>query len=290
MNRILCWATAATLCYAGSASALTMTPLTDNRSTQANAMAGQDSDSQTDVPDAGFPTFVSESSAVASEFGVEDLLAVDGGIFGNGAHAEANARQSSGLGPLSISGSGAAAASGDHGSPVFASVVGDAGYGLGTFSAYAESVLEIAFSIDEDAAFDLNGFLRAGDELAVGPLGNDVINSASVLLADFNTKESVFKVEISDDDQIVDESGILEAGNYVFRVTAYAEVFGGAFMQAKVLGDLGGEPFGYATRASFEKFSLNLSEIDKPIPEPVTTSLIGMGLGALMLGTSRRRA
>jgi len=48
-------------------------------------------------------------------------------------------------------------------------------------------------------------------------------------------------------------------------------------------------PYGYATSASFEGASLRLRPTDQPIPEPVTTSLVGLGLGALALQTSRRR-
>jgi hypothetical protein len=293
MNRFILLGTATGLFFVGSVSALTMTPTTDNRSIAVSAMAGFDSDSNSDAPGAGFPSFVSDVSANAS-----DIPALTGllGEVTNGFHgawASANAGQSSQLGALFISGSGYAEASGSHGDifPDFTASLGDALTPVDAdFQAYAGSVLEILFSIDESAHFDLTGFLSAGTELAVGVNGNDVINRASIILINTDTNTSAYKAEISDDFLEVDASGVIGPGNYRFNVEAYAEVYGAQiFNQTAGLGDAEGAiPLnGYATGAGFKGVQLQLT--DQPIPEPVTTSLVGMSLGALALGTSRRR-
>ena len=290
MNRSIVLGAAASLCFAGVASALTMTPISDNRMTTASAMAGLDSDSDSDAPGAGFPSFVSEVSAQASEFGDEDVLIRNG--FG-GAFADANARQNSSVGALSITGSGSANASGNHGEvqiETFADT--DNEYGSGTFSAGAQSLVDIMFSIDQDAVFDLDGFLSAGNEIAIGAAGNDVFNQARVRLINVGAKQVVFEAEVSDDFAVIDETGVLAAGTYVFQVSALAEVFGGAGGEVIIRPAIDGgldDVFGYDTGASFDQVTLNLRAMDKPIPEPVTTTLAGLGLGALALQTTRRR-
>lgn len=288
MTKSIVLGTAASLCFAGVASALTMTPISDNRMTTASAMAGLDSDSDSDAPGAGFPAFVSEVSAQASEFGCEDEL-VDY-VFG-GTFADANARQNSSVGALSIIGSGSANAGGNHGQ-VQVQTFGDEGpgYGSGSFSASAQSLVRILFSIDEDAAFDLDGFISAGNELAIGAIGNKVINNVSVNFYNYDTDDDVFTLNVFDDFATIDESGVLAAGRYELEISALAEVFGGAVMARPAIDGDSNDVFGYETRASFDQVVLNLSAIDKPIPEPVTTALVGMSLGALMLGTARRRA
>ncbi len=289
MKRLFLLGTVVGVLSAGPVFALTMTPTADNRSTAASAMAGIDSDSNSDAPGAGFPSFTSEVSANAMEFGVPLLVGdAENGFYG--ASAYANARQSSQVGPLSITGSGSASANGSHGD-FFPDFVGDALTPVDAhFQSYAGSVLEILFSIDTSAAFDLSGFLTAGTEVAIGAVGNDVMNRASIILINTDTNVSAYKANVSDDFLNVDASGVIGPGNYRFNVEAYAEVFGGELRPRIILGDTNDLPInGYATSAGFQGVSLSLRSTDQPIPEPVTTTLAAMGLGALALQTSRRR-
>ncbi len=297
MTKLLLLGTAASALFVGQATALTMNPTSDGRSISAEAQAGFDSDSDSDNPGPGFPSFNSDVSAFASErIELEpptDLKIVD--IFPFGASASAGAGQNSLVGPLSISGSGYANASGSHGDQFAGALAleGEIGFDDGHFSAGANSLLEIFFYIDESAWFELNGFLSAGNELAIGAPGNDVENGADIILVNTDTNTSAYKASISDDSLIVDESGVIGPGNYKFSVEAYAGVYGGFFdtVLASEPGDYDVYPrYGYATGASFEKVSLQLSARDQPIPEPVTTTLTAMGLMALTLRTSRRRA
>lgn len=293
MLKQICCGSVAALLITGPASALTMTPTSDFRQTNASAMAGEDSDFQNDFPSPDFSIFVSESSATASEFSVDELVQ-DAGVFGFGSAASANARQSSQFGPLSISGAGSANADGNRGE-ILTAVVDGGGIG-GLFSASAGSLLDVFFSIDESAAFDLQGFLSAGIELATRGLsdgGNGgVNNSANILLINVDTNATAYEASISNDSLSVNESGVLAAGNYRFSVGANASVDDqGVIFKQSALG-LDGFPgfpyFGYSTAASFDA-SLQLSAIDKPIPEPVTTTLTAIGLGTLALQTTRRR-
>ncbi len=294
MIRCFLLGSAASLLIAGPVSALTMTPNADARSVQAHAIAGADDDFDADSPNAPLAIFGSSVNAEAMEFGPPPLTAGDAEYELFGASSYASAFQDSSVGPLSISGSGSAEASGDHGGMTQIPYPGDSdsfnSHG-GHFQAYGKSVLEIVFSIDEAAAFDLSGFLGAGTELAVGADSNDVINRASISLFNTATLESAFKAEISDDFLEVDEMGVIVAGEYRFKVEAYAEVFGGALIEAtQLLGDADDQvPFGYQTSAGFKGVLLELSATDQPIPEPVTTTLAGLGLGALALQTTRRR-
>lgn len=293
MLKMILHGSVAALLIVGPASALTMTPTSDFRQTQAAAMAGQDSDSQSDFPSPDFSNFVSESFATASEFGAEELVE-DAGFIGFGSMSSANARQSSQLGPLSISGAGSANADGNHGEVIASVTVGTP---AGGFSANASSLLDVFFSIDESAAFDLQGFLTAGLQLAakglaVGVDGGGVNNAANILLINVDTNDTAYEASISNDSLSVNESGIIAAGNYRFLVGANASVDGsGVILEQTALGltDYPTYPtLGYATAANFEA-SLQLSAIEKPIPEPVTTTLAGLGLGALALQVTRRR-
>jgi hypothetical protein len=289
---------AAALWVAGPVSALTMTPTSDTRNIQAHAVAGQDEDTQSDSPGGPLVDFNSTVNANASEFGVPDLQLGDAEfqVYG-GASSYASASQSSGIGPLSIWASGSASASGNHGDfePVYA--LGDtdtASISLGgDFQADGRSFLEIVFSIDEAADFDLDAYLTAGQgQLALGDIGNDVTNSASISLINTNTLESVYKAEISDDSLLVDTSGVIGPGTYKFSVEAYAKVNGGFFNGGDAdtaLIPVITRQLGYATSADYSGVSLELRAADQPIPEPVTTTLAGLGLGALALQTSRRR-
>lgn len=290
MNKLILLGTAAGLFFAGPVSALTMTPTADNRSTSASAMAGFDSNSDSDAPGAGFPTFDSQVSANASDFPALTASLGDASGEFQSAWASASAGQFSQLGALSISGSGHAEASGSHGEFFLATanLVGDAITQEADFQAHGRSLLSILFSTDESAIFNISGFLSAGNELAIGDIGNDIINRASIILINTDTNTSAYKTKVSNDSQAVNESGVIGPGNYEFSVEAYAEVFGG-FINGSV-GDAEALPHnGYATGASFKGVTLELAPTDKPIPEPVTTSLIGMSLGALILRTSRRR-
>ena len=78
-------------------------------------------------------------------------------------------------------------------------------------------------------------------------------------------------------------------GTYKFRVRAYAEVFGGLIQPLNGDAEVTSILQGYATSADFSGVSLTLRATDQPIPEPVTTTLAGLGLGALVLYTTRRR-
>jgi hypothetical protein len=291
-NQICCGGVAALLITC-PVSALTMTPTSDFRQTNASAMAGEVSDSQSDFPNPDFSIFVSESSATANEFPVDELVQ-DAGFIGFGATASANARQNSQFGPLSISGSGSANADGNQGEVPPAVV--DGGTLGGRFSANAGSLLDVFFSIDESAAFDLQGFLSAGIQLATLGLsdgGNGgVNNSANILLINVDTNATAYEASISNDSLSVNESGVLSAGNYRFSVGANASVDDQGVIIKQSDRGLDGYPgypyFGYSTAANFEA-SLQLSAIDKPIPEPVTTTLTALGLGALALQTTRRR-
>jgi len=281
----------------GSASALTMSVNVDNRSVNAFAQAGGDTDSDGAASGGGSVFNESVNASAQSEI----FFLNSGGSGGGagipdfiGAVANASAGQSSEIGALSISGNGYADASGNHGN-ILEAITGDAdgaggGGGLAPsdFRSESSSILEVLFSIDEAAAFDLSGFLHAGNEIAVGGSQSDISNVASVILVNADTNESAFKTEISNDSQVLDEQGVLAAGNYKFNVSVAAEVDGvfNELTSSIVLPDNG---FGYATSAGFKGVALQLSAIDKPIPEPVTTTLAAMGLGALVLRTSRRR-
>ena len=281
----------------GSASALTMSVTGDNRSVEANAFAGFDGDMQSG-PAPASSTYDEQVNASASAGPVPVLTSGGSGGGGGffGAVANASAGQFSEVGALSISGSGHADASGNHGE-IFSTVnLGDAdgsggggGLNFSDFSADSTSVMEILFSIDEAAAFDISGFLYSGNEVAVGGSSSDISNNASLILVDTDSNESAFKTEISNDSTGLNEQGVISAGNYRFTVKVETEVDGR--FEDDLTSAIGNPTngFGYATSAGFKGIALQLSAIDKPIPEPVTTTLAAMGLGALVLRTSRRR-
>jgi len=297
IRQILLGGTAAVL-VAGSASALTMNVTGDNRAVEANAFAGDDGDMQLGPAPASniYDEQVNASASANNQLLTQNLGSGGGGGGFFGAVANAGAGQFSEIGALSISGSGFAEASGNHGDiPDFSDADGSGGGGglsFDGFAADAQSVLDVLFSIDEAAAFDLSGFLAAGNELSDGPIGNDISNAASAVLVNTDTDTAAFKTKVSNDSTILDESGVLAAGNYRFTVRADASVQGfgdnscigcGSFTVAPI------DVRGYATSAGYRGVALELSAIDKPIPEPVTTTLAAMGLGALVLRTSRRR-
>jgi hypothetical protein len=284
MTRQFLLGTAAALLIAVPASALTMTPITDGRTIDAFAAAGQATDSNSDSPGSDFSVFDSDVSASVLEFG----------DFGAGAGS--NAQQLSGLGPLSISGSGETNAGGSHGEIPLTAALGDAEtppLGRGEFLAGANSVLEILFRIDEAAEFSLEGFISAGIEQAPGFGDGDIesgtMSVASVILLNQDTNTTVYEQEVSEDSLKFVETGVIQEGNYLFTLRAAAGVFGGLY-ETLTLGDSDSLDTGvYQTSASFGG-NLVLTPTDQPIPEPVTTTLAAMGLGALVLRTSRRRA
>lgn len=283
LTKILC-GSAAVLLLAGPVSALTMTPTSDLRQTSASASTVQDLDSESDFPSPDFSSFVSESSAFASDLGIETVF-LDAGLNGFGAVASANARQNSQIGALSITGGGTANAEGSEGFDVF--LTSDAGRTGGVFFADANSLLDVFFSIDASAAFDLQGFLSAGIELKdAGTLGGET-NEAHMLLINVDTNATAFEANISNDSLNVNESGVIGPGNYRFRVGATASVASDEVFNQVT--DGGGFPaFGYSTAASFDA-NLVLTATEEPIPEPVTATLAGLGLGALALRVTRRR-
>ncbi len=289
--------TAAALLIAGPASALTMTPNTDSRTIQAAASVGQDIDTDSDSPSSDFLNYSNSVSAHAGGGIIPGVVksSINSPNF-FAPTADASASQESVVGPFSISGTGSATASGGHGALLQTGTVTFAN-GTGPYAADASSVLEILFSIDASAAFDLKGFLSAGD-LQTGDLTNinDVIdvsnvaiNNASVLLKNLITNEIIFAHEVSDDLFEFDEQGVIGAGDYLFSVVAMADVsqdrtvISGDAVVVTVDNPL--PPTFFEPHTRFEA-SLELN----PIPEPVTASLSVMGLGALLLRTSRRRA
>ncbi len=287
MTRQFLLGTAAAFLIAGQASALTMTVVKEGRNVDASASAGGDSDSNSDF--ATNSVFTSEVSAHAME--VPLLQAGDADThLGFGAWASANARQHSEIGALSISGEGSANASGSHGNIDFVSALGHAEtLNQGEFEANASSSIKILFNIDEAAAFNLSGFISAGIEQAVG-LGESGSRSiARVFFGNDDEETTIFEREVFEDGRKFEESGVIEAGNYLFSIFADASVFG-SFFPGDLIGDSDDmlPDFGYATGSSFSA-NLNLQAIDKPIPEPVTASLACFGLGALVLQASRRR-
>jgi len=296
MTKLFLLGAAASALFVGQATALTMTPTSDGRLISAEAQAGFDSDSDSKSPGPGFPAVSGEVSANAMEqlvFEPVEALVTDN--FPYGASASASAGQNSQVGALSITGNGYAEAGGYHGEqfPALNTLQGEDGNGFGHYSATGQSLLEVYFYIDEPAWVELNGFLFAGNVEDEDGFGGDSENSAKIILINTDTNTSTYKAKVSDDSLIVDESGLIGPGNYMFSVEAYASVYGGEFdtLLASEPGDLDVFPgYGTSTGASYEKVSLRLSATDQPIPEPVTTTLTAMGLLALTLRTSRRRA
>lgn len=297
MIRQILLGSATAILVTGSASALTMNVTGDNRALYAEASAGGDFNSESG-PAPASSTYDEQASASAQSiiFNLLNSGGSGGGAGGrNGAVANASAGQFSEIEALSISGNGYADASGNHGD--FAATLSDAdGAGgggklfFGEFEAESYSTLEVLFSIDEDAAFDLSGFLFAGNEVAVGNEGSDISNRASINLINSDTNESAYNAEISNDSLGLDEQGVIAAGNYRFTVSVEAAVngrFENEFVSS--ISDIPTNKFGYVTSAGFKGVNLGLTAVDQPIPEPVTTTLAAMGLGALVLRTSRRR-
>jgi hypothetical protein len=294
MIKELLFGTTVALCVAGQASALSLTLLEDNRFIEAEAFAGEDSDFSEDSPVSPFANFNSDVSAMASEFGLPCDSEGNVETHGFGASSFGTAQQTSQVTATAILVSGSAFARGDHGELLEAVALSDSDSdgGFGSFNAYGESVLEILFSIDEAAAYDIDAFISAGTEAAFGPTGNDVFNFAEMILYDEDAGEAVFEYEVSDGSMDIDESGVIGPGTYRFTASAYAEVFGGFLDVIDWTGDSENtqQPIsGYRTNASFGGIGLSLVRADQPIPEPVTTTLIGLSLGALVLRTTRRR-
>ncbi len=271
-------AVGASVCLAGPVSALTFTPTNDDRRTHAGAVAGIDKDIQNDSPGGPLADFSSDLWASASDQPNWD-------VFANG-----HASQSSSIGAASISGSGFVSANGGHGildgqtAPGISAITGP----VGSFEAAGESILQIVFSIDMDAHFDLRGFIGAGIEEAAGDLEEGSKQIARIQLFDIDNGVSVFEESVSNSGELIDTSGHIGPGSYRFTAEALASVFGGMDNDADS-GDADTSHGGYAANARFEEVQLTLTGRDKPIPEPVTASLAFFGLGALGLYTSRRR-
>lgn len=277
MMKQLLFATAVSVCVSSSAYALDFTPTQDNRRTHAGAIAGIGKDIQNDSPAVAFDFFSSDLWASASDVPDWDVF------------ADGHASQSSSIGAASISGSGFASASGGHGIldgqfPETVSAITVEPFGQ--FQAAGESILEIVFSIDMDAHYDLQGFISAGTELTDGDFGNANEQSAGVQFFDVDNGVFLFNEQVSNSGQAINDSGHIGPGTYRFTASAKASVFGGMDADS---GDADTTHGGYASRAGFEEVILSLKGRDKPIPEPVTASLACFGLGALVLQTSRRR-
>ena len=285
MTRQILFGAAIAIMSTGPVSALTMTPVSEKRGVFVEAEAGQDFQSDQAVPFVPFTGEVDDEIWAEAHEDIQPFLRLPAGDNDNlgelhGASAMAHAYQYSSLGPLSIVGEGSVDASGNHGNvrpfP-----------GGGGFAAHSSSTVIVEFMIDESAVFDLSGFIQAGNQLAKGPAGNGVENLGHVSLTNTDTNESLINEEVVDDGLKFDLQGKLDPGTYLFSLFVNASVLGEPF-----IGDPDGEAevgvYGYAASASFAG-DLVLSPMDQPIPEPVTTTLAGMGLGALLLRTTRRR-
>lgn len=281
MNRFAALGTVAVLSCATAASALTFTPTQDNRQIYAGTVIFSDTDGDTKTPLSAFSTFDDQVWA-NSDYD---------GFFAN-AHAD----QFSELGSMYIQGSGFAEAqigvSFDNWQTSNAEAdTGGSGITMQSndVSGGSQSLLEILFSIDMDAHYDLSGSIGAGIQEASGTIDYGSNQSTSVVLFDIDHGIALVDESVMDGDQDISTSGHLGPGNYRFTVDASVEVFGTASEADNSLtqGPPGGDI--YSVNAGFEGINLTLSSRDKPIPEPVTTTLAGLGLGALAFQTTKRR-
>jgi hypothetical protein len=276
MSRFAALGVVSVLSFATAASALNFTPTQDNRATYAGTivLGGSFTDGDTETPSSAFGLFDSTIWA-SSDY--------------DGLFADAGASQFSQIGSMYIQGSGFVQV--EIGLNFDEWQTGDtatSGEMTGDSSAIGQSLLEILFSIDMDAQYDLSGFIGAGITEAQGRIGYGSNQSTSVVLFDIDNGVAIIDESVSDGEQDVSTSGNLAPGNYRFTVDASAEVFS---TNGDPVGDSDSDIFGdiYSVGAGFEGINFVLSGRDQPIPEPVTTSLIGLGLGALALHTSRRR-
>lgn len=285
MTRQILLGAAIAIMTSGPVSALTMTPVSEKRGVFVEARAGQDSESDQAVPFVPFTGEVDDEIWAEAHEDIQPFLRLPGGDKDSldephGTSAMAHAYQYSSLGPLSIGGEGSVDASGNHGNV-------RTSQGGGGFAAYSSSTLLVEFIIDESAVFDLSGFIEAGNRLAEGPAGNGVENLGHVSLTNTDTNESLIEEQVVGDKFVFDLQGRLDPGTYLFNIFVNASVNGEPFIGDQD-GDAENGVYGYAARASFAG-DLVLSPREEPIPEPVTTTLAGMGLGALVLRTTHRR-
>jgi hypothetical protein len=283
MSRFAALGIATVLSLATAASALTFTPTTDNRRTYVG----------TDIFDGSFTDM--DEQVPAPPFSVFDSDITAGSDY-DGVFADAFAGQFSELGSMYIHGSGSASA---QIGVVFDNWVNDdkdaevngvmQGMTSDEVGAGGRSLLEIIFSIDMDAQFDLSGAISAGVTSAQGDIVYGSDQSVSVVLFDIDGGVALVDESVTDGGMSLSTSGQLSPGNYRFTVSANVDVFGGQASEADTNGH--GVPQGniYSASASYKSVSLALSGGDKPIPEPLTTTLAGIGLGALVLQTTRRR-
>ncbi len=282
MSRFVALGTVALLSFATAVSALTFNPTQDNRSIYAGTVIfNEPPDMANDSPSVAFSEFDSQITANS--------------LF-DGFFADSLAFQFSQIGERYIQGNGFVDAqvgfrfnelqAGDQDNHL-------GGPGLPTnsdgVSAGSQSLLEILFSIDMDAQYDVTGFISAGTGVLQGVFEYGASQSASVVLFDIDNNVALIDESVSEGGQDVSTSGILSPGNYRFTVDASVKV-----SNSNVEADGGGGGGGpldsiNSASAGFEGISLFLSDRDQPIPEPVTTTLAVLGLGALALQTSRRR-
>ena len=284
MYRLVALGTAVVLSFAAVASALNFTPTQDNRATYAGTIVFDSfTDMQNDSPVVAFSPFSSNITA-SSDY--------------DGYFADAWASQNSQIGSLNIQGSGDVTAQIGftfdqwlNDSDGIVSVDGAGAGGrplLSQVSASSQSLLEILFTVDMDAQYDLSGFISAGIGLEAGTIEYGSNQSASVVLYDIDHDVTLVNESVSDNEMDVSTSGLLGAGNYRFTVSADASVFSlngeaDSHFTDIFVGDI------YVANAGYEGINLLITGRDQPIPEPVTTSMIGLGLGALAYQASRRR-
>ncbi len=280
MSRFVALGSVALLFFTTTASALIFTPTQDNRATEVgSAVFGESPGFDFDSPLSSFSTF---NSSIWSNSDYD-------GYFANG-----HASQDSQIGSMYIQGNGIVEAqiglSFDNWLPGDKDAPTDMTDEMGAFGS---SVLEILFSIDMDAQYDLAGFISAGVGLAQGEIDYGSEQSVRVELFDIDQGVALIDETVTDSDRDVATSGQIGPGNYRFTVSAFAGVFAGDQTEADSDGGGGGFPVPqgniYTSQAGFEGINLTLSGRDQPIPEPVTASLACFGLGALVLQTSRRR-
>ncbi len=295
MNRLLLITAVTAALFTSQTFALTMSLQSDNRSIGADALTSQGTDSDSDVPGIAFSNFNSTVNARYPELLPPPRITEQlNGQYDPSAYAEAN--QGSTIDAYSISGSGYAYANGSGGLPVPSITrlltTGDAQGESLAFESEASSILEVIFSIDEAAEFSLQGFISAGMHIVMlDALSNESMNQTSVLLYNNTTGTTEFETTINEGSSSLDESGIIGPGTYTFNVQSYAKVYGeNVGIPIQLTGDAQDEiPIGRDySNAGFEQVSLSLSSTEQPIPEPLTTTLACLGLGALVFKTSRR--
>jgi hypothetical protein len=283
MSRFAVSGIAVVMSIATGASGLTFTPTTDHRQTYVTTdiMDGSFTDSDQEFPVPSFSDFSSDISA-DEEY--------------DGYFADAFASQFSRLGSMYIEGSGGASA---QIGVTFDNWVDDSADSLvnqvpmesNQASAFGQSLLEILFSIDMDAQYDLSGFIGAGVDEVEGGIPYASEQSVSVVLYDVVNDVALVDESVTDGDQSLSNAGQIGPGSYRFTINAMADVYTVAGVEEMDSNGITPVPQRaiYSTSAGFKGVNLTLSGRDQPIPEPVTTTLAAMGMGALVLRTSRRR-